>query len=127
MKRNYSLKGKKLFKEVFKKGFRYSSRGITVIILEETLSSKAYTSQDSEKAPVGKDINIGIVVPKKIGQAHARNYEKRKIRAICREFLPDIRNGQRIIIKLEKHYRSLPYYESKNTVASLFSRAGIMQ
>ncbi len=124
MKRSYSLKGRKLFKEVYKKGKKIQGKGARIFVLKIDNFNKIF----SDKIwPLNrKKIEIGIAIQKRYGNAVFRNKAKRKIRSICREFLDIMNDGYIFIINPGDEFRNLSYEESKSDIKSLLQKSGII-
>jgi len=119
VKRIYSLKGKKLFKEIYSNGKRKRGKGIAVFVLTAE-SIDACRNED-------RDIKIGITVGKKLGKAHYRNLIKRRIRSVCREILPEMKGGFRIIINPHFAVKEMSFPELKDDICGVFRKAGLLK
>lgn len=114
MKKVYSLKGRKLFKEVYKRGKRFQEKGLFIIVYE------------NKRDIVDKKIKIGISIGKKTGKAYIRNYLKRQIKSICIKIMPEIKNNYYIIIKAETNFKNYGYQEKEEIIKFLFNNAGVL-
>ncbi|HOO72675.1 MAG TPA: ribonuclease P protein component [Spirochaetota bacterium] len=122
MKREYSLKGASLFQEIFDNGVKLQKKGVQIITLK-----KNRIKRESVLTKINDGhIQIGIVIAKKIGKANIRNTFKRRIRAICRDYLPELDNHCCLIIRPGKNFYFLRYHEQKNILASLFQKSGLL-
>lgn len=121
MKPYKSLKGKKKFREVIKKGRRYYRSEIQLIVL------KAANGTENKINSLHKGINIGIQIGKKFGNAVTRNRAKRRIKAICGEVLQKVDNDFIIIIRPGENFKSLSYSNSKYIIVSLLTKAGLLK
>ena len=123
MKREFSLKGRKLFKEILKKGTRVQEEGIQLIVLN-------YSKIKSEKIRNyfhKNDVKIGILINKKHGNAFLRNKTKRKIRAIFNDLLQSFNSGQYLIIKPDENFRKLEHEQAKSTIKALLLKVGAIK
>jgi len=124
VKRIYSLKGKKSFKEIYSKGKRNRGRFVAVYVL----TAEARKDQEEAGEKSGKsDVKIGITVGKKLGKAHYRNLIKRRIRAVCGELLSSMHGGSRIIINPGPSVKDVTFTDLKDDIRSVFRKAGLMQ
>jgi len=123
VKRENSLKGKSLFQEVLLQGFKLQKEGIQVFIRKKDETEK---NKDLSFCNDG-NIKIGIAVGRKTGDAHERNRIKRRIRAICREFLQELDNHYCIIIRPGKNFIIHSYNEQKEILGSLFKKSGLIR
>ena len=114
MKRRYSLKGRTLFKETYADGKKFHLKGLTLYIkrIENTGNTKT--------------IRFGIVTKKKIGNAVFRNFIKRRIRSICREYIPQIDINCNIILIPGIQICKSDYDILQVTLEALFKKAGII-
>lgn len=124
MKREYSLKGRKLFRKVYRKGTRFQGRGIQVFILKGRENKNR--EQDTILQQDEIAVKIGITADKKIGKAVIRNKTKRRIRSICTENIHKMNDGF-YIIKASKYYQFTSFEEEKRLVLSLLTKAGVIK
>lgn len=124
MKREYSLKGRKLFREVYRKGARFQKKGIQVFILKkrESKNSEEGTGQHKD----GESLKIGITADKKLGTAVTRNKTKRRIRSICTDNIHKMNTGF-YIIKASRYYRFSNFEDEEQLIQSLLSQAGAIK
>lgn len=120
MKRVNSLKGRKVFQEVFKKGRKSRRSGITVFVLRDKLNIEE-KGQSKEKT-----VKIGISAGRQIGKAWKRNLIKRRIRAVCNELIDQINNEFLIIIKPGSGSENLSFEDLKFEIITIFRNAGVM-
>lgn len=126
MKKSYSLKGIKIFREVLKRGKRLNNEGIQVIVLNVRNNGempKMTYSQDNKDS----GIKIGISINRRYGKAIIRNKAKRRIRSICRELLPFMEEGYFILLRPNEDFKMFDYNRSKNNLQRLFLKAGIIK
>ena len=114
MKKAFSLKGGKIFREVYQKGKRYQKRGIQILVLRY-----------GEEARVDSSIKMGISIGKRYGKAYKRNIAKRQVRAIWRENLKNMKSGFYIIVRSGEISNTLGYHEKKDILLELLRRAGV--
>jgi ribonuclease P protein component len=126
VKRIYSLKGKRLFSAVIKKGKRYNDIGLNIIVL-------LYCENDDMRTDINRIqdnndlcVRIGITVNRTFGKAIVRNKIKRKIREVCRSLLPDMKKGFMMIIRPSDEIRSLSSEQIKTILSGLLIKAGVL-
>lgn len=120
MKRVNSLKGRKVFQEVFRNGRKSRRSGITVFVLRDKL--KIEDKDQSEK----KTVKIGISIGKHAGKACKRNLIKRRIRAVCNELIDQINNEFLIIIKPGSGSENLSFEDLKSEIIAIFRNTGVI-
>ncbi len=123
MKKQYSLKGKKSFREVLTKGKRYNRNGIQFIIKNGTESGDSFTGRNNNLVYY----KIGIIVNRQFGKANIRNKARRKIKAILLDFLPFIEKDKYIIVRLFKQINLLNFQELKEEVSQILKEANILK
>lgn len=69
---------------------------------------------------------IGISIGKKFGNAVERNRAKRIIRAIMRELVPIMKNGNYVIIRPGPAFKQYAFSEAKGELVRLLRRAGLL-
>jgi ribonuclease P protein component len=124
VKRYQSLKGKKAFWEVLKKGRRFYEREIQIIVYH-VVGSEEFFNKNNNDTPLNL-VKVGIQIQRKYGNSVKRNLAKRRIRAICRELLQGVNNNFYIIIRPLENFRNLNYKDSQNIINLLFSKAGVI-
>ena len=124
MKRQYSLKGRDLFKEVYQKGGKFQDKGLQIFVLRFDSDHK----KNSNKKILSniKTTKIGLAINKKYGKAFMRNKVKRRIRSICSELLDEMNSGYYVIIKPESDFKNIGYDESKLKIKLLLKKAGVV-
>lgn len=111
MKRAFSLKGRKAFKEVFQNGKRYRQKGFQIIVL--------YGDQPYTK--------MGISINRRYGKACERNLAKRQIRAIWTGSFANIKQGFRIVIRPENEAKLMKYNEKELILKKLLCKAEVWE
>ena len=124
MKRYQSLKGKKVFWEVLKKGRRFYEREIQIIVYH-VVGSEDFFYKSNNDTPLNL-VKVGIQIQKKYGNSVKRNLTKRRIRAICSELLRGVNNNFYIIIRPLENFKNLNYKDSQNIINLLFNKAGVI-
>ncbi len=114
MKRRYSLKSRKLFRDVFAGGKKYHLGSITIYIKKVQITGKTENSR------------FGIVTSKKIGKAFYRNFIKRRIRSICSELLASFSTDYYIIIKPSSNISKINFETMRVSIKNIFKQAGII-
>lgn len=125
MKRIYSLKGKNLFKQVYRQGVKLQDQGIKIIVLKSSVNFK---DKDIQKGSNGnRKIKIGISIKKNFGKAHTRNWARRKIRAILQGLLNEFENDFNMIVIPEENFKNLKHESIRIIIISLLIKAGVIQ
>ncbi|PAF53312.1 ribonuclease P protein component [Helicobacter sp. 13S00482-2] len=88
-----SLKNKKEFDLVYKKGTRRYSKYFTLYFLG--LDSRSPLLQNRENED---DFLLGLSVSKKVGKATKRNLIKRRVRSLCREHQEIFKNHAMVFV-----------------------------
>ena len=101
MKKKFSLKGRTNFQRIYKEGRGYRTGGFTII----------YISEKSNDVP-----KFGFSFDKKFGCAVERNKAKRILRSIIRNLLPNIKNGSKIVFRLNESFKMLNYAKIEEVV-----------
>ena len=73
----------------------------------------------------GKNLRIGFSVPNKIGKATTRNLLKRRLRAICRMLVSDIKPAQ-MVFTAKAGAEELSFREVEKTVKYLLQKAKLL-
>lgn len=73
-----------------------------------------------------RKLKIGFSITKKIGKAHTRNLIKRRLRAIVREFVPQLPNNYNMVIIAKKDIETISYSDLTEQVKQLFNRTGLL-
>ena len=114
MKKAFSLKSSKIFKEVYQKGKRYQKRGIQIIVLP-----------CGEGAQTDFLVKMGISIGRRYGKACKRNIAKRQIRAVWRENYKNMKSGFCIVVRPGEASNILNYHEKRDILLELLRRAGV--
>jgi ribonuclease P protein component len=123
VKRYQSLKGKKVFWEVLKKGRRFYEREIQIIVYHSAGSKDFFYINNNTPLNL---VKVGIQIRKKYGNSVTRNLAKRRIRAICRELLQGVNNNFCIIMRPLENFKNLKYEDSQKLIGRLFNKAGVI-
>lgn len=126
MKRIHSLKGRNLFKEVYRKGRRIRGEGFRLYVLRSPKSIERAAGIKGVHYGDARRVRIAVVLTRSFGKAHIRNRAKRRIRAICAGLLPDVKDSFCIIIRLDDTCGNLSYEEERGIITGLFARAGLL-
>jgi ribonuclease P protein component len=94
---------------------------LQLIILKKTTETGKRTASVNDGP-----IQIGIVIAKKTGKAHYRNVIKRRMRAICRDYLPKLDSSYCLILRPGKDFHLMDYAEQKKIMDSLFRKTGLL-
>ena len=129
MNKIYIIRGRRLFKEIFKRGKKFKGAGIRVTILKCSEDNELFINKKQKKCNSYSKIGIGIIINRKYGKAVERNRAKRRIREICRELLSEMNTeeGSMVIINPQIEFKDQEYQISKTTLRLLFKKAGLMK
>lgn len=127
MKRINSLKGKKNFEEVYTGGRRVHQKEAQLIILSKNGKPENRDREESRPHSLLPGIKIGIPISRKFGNSVSRNRAKRRIRAICRELLADVKESYFIIIRPKEEFKYLSYEDARQIIKKLFTGAGVLR
>ncbi len=122
MKRQYSLKGRKQFKEIYRKGKKVRGKGIRIFVLRNPECSNYI--RDSKSGESG--IRIGVTIDRKVGNAVIRNRLKRRMRSIVCELLNEIGKDNWIAIRPGIDALDYNYEELKNNIRQLLKKSGVI-
>ncbi len=120
MKRLYSLKGRRSFKEIYSNGRKFRGKGIIIFVLRDNRGMTA------EKQSKFRDVKIGISVTKKLGKAHKRNWIKRRIKSICNDLIDQMNDGISIIIKPGSGMGTMNFEDLRLDITGVFRKAGVI-
>ncbi len=126
MKKAFILKGRKNFQELFTKGKRFSGTAVSIIVKKEMNVSNEIEAGRKPDACKTTGTRIGISIGKKFGNAVERNKAKRRIRAIMRELVPSMRNGNYVIIRPVPVFKQYAFSEAKDELVRLLRKAGLL-
>jgi ribonuclease P protein component len=113
VKKKYSLKGRNCFQAVYKEGIRIRQKNSTFFILKKCSKEKSKYCRKTEDI-----IKLGIVAPKKIGNAVLRNRAKRKFREAFSKFLEDDIHSNCIIVRLYNGFTDMTIDEVTKEIDS---------
>lgn len=120
MKRRYSLKGLKRFKEVIANGKRLYGKGIRVIVYMQALQAKDQMNNALQS-------RFAIVVNRSYGNAVERNRIKRQIRSILVTLIPQIRQGFTVIIFPDTTCKAMEYNHLVVSVKNVLFKSGVLK
>lgn len=126
MKREFSLKGRNIFKEVYLKGKRYQKQGIQIIVLREQVLEPVEERKTEKQSLCGRVVKMGISVNRRFGKAHDRNKLKRQIRAIWSDNLKNMQPGFYVIVRPGEASKPLNYSQKRDILQELLRRAGVL-
>ncbi len=129
MNKIYIIRGRRLFKEIFKRGKKFKGAGIRVTIFKCSEDNELFINKKQKKCNSYSKIGIGIIINRKYGKAVERNRAKRRIREICRELLSEMNTeeGSMVIINPQIEFKDQEYQISKTILRLLFKKAGLMK
>ena len=127
MKRINSLKGKKIFEELYNTGKWYHHRDVQLIVLKQKGKNDIINNSKDLVTERSCGIQVGIPINRKFGNAVTRNRAKRRIKAICQELLQDVKEDYYFIIRPKTEFKDLNYTNSKQIIQSLFKSAGVLR
>lgn len=120
MKRRYSLKGLKRFKEVIINGKRTYGKGIRMIVYMQPLLAEGQNNNILQS-------RFAIVVNRNFGNAVERNRIKRQIRSILVTLMPRIRQGFDIIIFPDTTCKTMRYNHLAASVIQVLLKSGVLK
>ncbi|MCX8124164.1 MAG: ribonuclease P protein component [Spirochaetes bacterium] len=120
MKRRYSLKGLKRFREVIANGTRLYYKGIRMIVYKQPLLAGSELNSKVHS-------HFAIVVNRNYGNAVERNKVKRKIRSIVVTLMPRIRQGFAVIIFPDATCKSKGFNNLLESVTHLLLKSGVLK
>ena len=123
MKREYSLKGRKHFKNVFRKGRKLKGKFVQILVLKHKQENSHKLSGNEEEQ---YGIKIGFSVPKRFGKAVQRNWAKRRIRSIMSDLIPEIDGSYFLIIKPELAFKEEKFTAVQEEIRNLLKKAGVI-
>ncbi len=122
MKREYSLKSRKLFLEVYQQGRRYQGQGFRVYIMKikEPGYPEIFLTNHQHK------VKFGIGIGRRYGSAVMRNKAKRILRSVCSELLNDMKDGYVIIFKPDERFKDTSYNLIKGEIRTILTKSGVI-
>ncbi len=124
MKRLYSLKGRKSFKEIYRKGKKFRIKGLRIFVINNQKKVTLYSDLNGIES--GREIRIGITIDRKVGNAVTRNSLKRKIKSILNEFLDELKKENWIVIRPGIEALDYTYLELKENIRYLLKESGVI-
>jgi ribonuclease P protein component len=125
LRKDYSLKKSIQFKEVFNKGKRYSREGIQLIVLKNRDCGDRLREGQTERGHDG--VRVGISINSRYGNAVARNRAKRRLRSLCTELLPVMKEGYLIVLRPDENFKTMEFDSARDSMRRLFQKAGILK
>lgn len=126
MNKAYSLKGREVFQEVFKRGKRFSGTGLRIIVRSRKTGKESVGREGGGSGNSSPRINIGITINRKFGNAVTRNRSRRIIRSICGDLIREMREGYYIVIQPEPGFKQKSFIEAREEIKALFRKAGVL-
>jgi len=122
VKKEYSLKGRKLFQEVFHQGKKYRGSALRIFVLKihEPDIPDIFTDNRHYK------IKIGIGIGRRFGTAVQRNRAKRIVRSIIQESLHEMKDGYVIIIKPDERLKEMTHFGITSELRNLLKKSGVL-
>lgn len=120
MKRRYSLKGLKSFKEAIANGKRLYGKGMRVIVYMQPLPAEGQINNALQS-------RFAIVVNRSYGNAVERNRIKRQIRSIVVTLMPQIRQGFAVIIFPDTTCKAMEYNHLVESVKNVLRKSGVLR
>lgn len=120
MKRRYSLKGLKRFKEVIANGKRVYGKGIRMLVYMQPLQAEGQNNYILQS-------RFAIVVNRNFGTAVERNRIKRQIRSILVTLMPRIRQGFDVIIFPDTTCKAMGYDHLVVSVTHVLQKSGVLK
>jgi len=77
--------------------------------------------------PGSTSTRFGLIVSKKIGKAHDRNRVKRRLREICRRYVPAMASACDIVLIARPEIASATFEQVGSAVEQLFQRARLLR
>ena len=106
-----TIKKRRVFLEVSRNGSCARSRG--VVVLCQKLESE--------------DLGVGYTASKKVGNAVSRNFAKRRLRHLVREFVADLGNGFNFVFIATRGTVSLSFSQLKRDFEGSLKKAKSME
>lgn len=117
--KTHRLKRREDFNAVYQGGRRFRSSHFTLLVLVDPVQDV----ESSKPLPSRFGISISQKVSKR---AVVRNRIKRQIRAILREFLPQLRVGRRLVISVRPNAVGCEYQEFLRELRKLLTQAEVL-
>ena len=111
MKRCFSLKRNKQFRQVYRKGKSVGSRQLVLI----------YARSRADK------VHVGFSVSKKLGKAHVRNRTRRRIREVYRLNEEKFQPGWDIVVVARTKAVEAPFEKLTASYLTLAKKAGLLK
>lgn len=111
LKSENRLRKRKEFSYIYRKGESFSNRYVSL-----------FCSQTPKRV-----LKIGFSVSKKIGKAYVRNKLKRQMRAILREFVPNMQDNIAYVFVAKTGIESLSFTELKDCILAVLGKSGKLE
>lgn len=122
MKRVYSLKGRKLFQEVFQQGKKYRGTALQIFVLKIAGPNIPLIFTDTGNYK----IKIGIGISRHYGSAVQRNRAKRIVRDILHDLIHEMKDGYLIIVKPDPRLRDMNHLSIAAEMRFLLNKSGVI-
>lgn len=120
VKRRYSIKGRRSFKDVIVNGRRFYSKGIRMIVHIQPAHATLFIGNESVS-------HFSVAVNKNFGDAVERNKIRRRIKSILNTLLPQIQQGFAVIIFPDETCKTMPYTHLSGLITKLLLRSGVLK
>lgn len=111
MKRCFSLKRNKQFRQVYRKGKSLASRQLVLIYARSK----------------GGTVHVGFSVSKKLGNSVVRNRVKRRLREAFRPMIPEVRPGYDLIFIARDAAKEAAFPALVSAMRYLLRKAGLLK
>lgn len=72
-------------------------------------------------------LRVGISINSRYGNAVARNRAKRRLRSLCTELLPVMKEGYLIVLRPDENFKIMDFGSARDSMRRLFQKAGILK
>ena len=74
-----------------------------------------------------RKLKIGFSVAKKIGKAHTRNFIKRRLRALLRDFVPSMPDNYNVVFIAKSGIENITFQEMKTQIKYLLNKGEFLK